>query len=131
MATNAPAGMEWQSYFDGFNSVSDILNQSKKPGLTSQLLGHAINAMTGMPTDIATKLGGDQPFGAPAIPQGSVPSPTSPQTMTAPVVPGPPSQLPPFTPQVNGQMTQPPIGTNLQQPSVTQTPSYTRFLFAP
>lgn len=138
MATTAPAGMEWQSYFDGFNSVSDVLSGNKKPGITSQLLGHAINALAGESTDLGNKMGGNQPmFGAPA-PQGSVPSPMSTPGMNTPMTPAPvvpfvAGQPQQFPTQINGQpmLTQPQFGTNIQQQPVTQTPSYSRFLFSP
>ena len=136
MATSGPPGMEWQSYFDSFKSVRDVMS-GKDPSTAGVLLGHAINAMAGGSTDIGDKIGGNQPvFGSPAaVPQGAIPSPTAAPT-GAPMTPAPiapiTGQPPQFAPQINGQpmMTQPPIGTNIQQQPVTQTPSYSRFLFS-
>ena len=131
MATSAPPGMEWQSYFNNFTSLSDVLNGTVKPGITSQLLGGAISALAGGNSDFGAKLSG-----IPAAPQGSIPSPAADPSMAAPaapMAPAVPGQPPQFAPQVNGQpmMTQPPIGTNIQQQPMTQPQSYSRFLFSP
>lgn len=131
MATSAPPGMEWQSYFSNFNSLSDALDPSKKKGITSQLLGHAINAIAGGSNDFASSLIGSQPtFGATAaVPQGAVPSPTTTPVMAVPSLPA----VPPVAgqPQIGGQpmMPQTQPGTTVQQP-MNQTPSYSRFLFS-
>ena len=136
-ASSAPPGMEWQSYFNNFSSLRDVI-QGKSPSTAGVVLGHAINALAGGSTNIGDQMGGNQSiFGAPAaVPQGAVPSPSIAPEMTAPAAPMPPAvpgQQPQFVPQVNGQpmMTQPPIGTNIQQQPMTQPQSYSRFLFSP
>lgn len=137
MATSAPPGMEWQSYFDNFRSARDVIS-GKDPSTAGVLLGHAINALAGGSTDIGNQIGGNQPiFGNPSTaPQGSVPSPNAVPGVAAPTVPVIPpvaGQLPQLAPQMNGQpaLTQPQFGSNIQQQPMTQTPSYSRFLFSP
>lgn len=136
MATtsSAPPGMEWQSYFNNFSSLRDVIH-GKNPSTAGVILGHAINALAGQPTNIGNQLGGNQPmFGAPAaVPQGAIPAPNAAPQVAAPMAPVAPGQQPQFAPQVNGQpmMTQPQAGTNIQQQPLNQNPSYSRFLFSP
>lgn len=124
-----PPGMEWQSYFDGFRSIADIITGKEKSSAASTILGNAIDAMAGGPTDMGKSFGAGQPmFGAPnPAPQGSVPAPTASSTVT----PGIPALPPVGGQQPNSMITQPQYGTTIQQQPVTQTPSYSRFLFSP
>ena len=124
-----PPGMEWQSYFDNFRSVRDIITGKESPSTAGIILGNAIDAMAGGPTDMGKSFGAGQPmFGASSsAPQGSVPAPTVAPTVTS----GVPALPPVGGQQPNPMITQPQYSTNIQQQPVTQTPSYSRFLFSP
>lgn len=113
-----PPGMEWQSYFNNLPSISGIMAGTETPGIGGKLLGHAINALAGEDTDIGNKFGGNKPI------FGAVPAPAQ-QPSVAPVMP--------VIPPVGGQqsITQPQVGTTIQQPVETQIPSFSRFLYSP